>query len=125
MTFFSTFFKTLILFLMTRLWIRHQNQAPISIASHNLPCVVAGDDPVVDDLIAAFHARTGSINSELALHLPLNVTRSDSNIPSNAFASDDDTALDVGCPLSFLGKLGQTSANPFIIKSRNEAAQGI
>jgi hypothetical protein len=125
---------------MTRLYIQYQNNSPVPIYTSfgrgpqgSLPLEIVGD------LIAGTRRLTVAFqqlpNSPLAsafagditLHLPDGISRSASGVEEEYFANIDktDTTLDPGCPLSTLGSLGTKSKEPLIIKSINDAGQGI
>ncbi|KAJ3004444.1 UNVERIFIED_CONTAM: hypothetical protein HDU68_005104 [Siphonaria sp. JEL0065] len=110
---------------MVRLFISNGSNT-VALLTQTLPSVIAGEEPVVGDVIAAcaMEPTQGLLglprNTPLSLHPPLGVTRSDSELDDDCFLTVDesDTTLDPGCLLSSLGSLGVNSKKPLIIKAK-------
>ncbi|KAI9335692.1 hypothetical protein BDR26DRAFT_936335 [Obelidium mucronatum] len=80
----------------------------IAIVLQTLPAVLAGIDPVVGNLLAAFKTAVAPdldsvVLTKLSLHLPEGFARSTSGLSNDCFLTNDvDSMLDPGCPLAAL-----------------------
>ncbi|KAI9335696.1 hypothetical protein BDR26DRAFT_865614 [Obelidium mucronatum] len=92
---------------MPLLHISHDSNM-IAIVLQTLPAVLAGIDPVVGNLLAAFKTAVAPdldsvVLTKLSLHLPEGFARSTSGLSNDCFLTNDvDSMLDPGCPLAAL-----------------------
>ncbi|KAJ3016933.1 UNVERIFIED_CONTAM: hypothetical protein HDU68_011941, partial [Siphonaria sp. JEL0065] len=74
---------------MVRLFISNGSNT-VALLTQTLPSVIAGEEPIVGDVIAAYKSAVspeldGVSIIKLSLHLPLGVTRSDSALDDDCF----------------------------------------
>jgi energy-coupling factor transporter ATP-binding protein EcfA2 len=95
---------------MTRLFIQYQDNAPVPVFTQNIN-IPQGEEPVVADLVAAYFANTPP--NELAQY------------SLHSISNGLETNYNSWDPLTVLGENGRLGTNPLIIKSKNDAGQGI
>ena len=105
-------------------YLKYQDNGPVKVQTHFDALKRKRESPLEDvaDLVAAYKVAVAprldaTPVDSLVLHLPQGYDRTALEEDCFMNIDDQDTSLDVGCPLSALGDIGTRSKKPLVIRS--------